>query len=102
MISNTASLLVTIAFLAGFAGCKGKATESSGPATDPAEAEVACTTDDDCDGTLTCMGGACVDTSSKAIYTDPSNAVTPDKVQREVQQRTQQAVDRADEALNVE
>jgi len=99
------SPLLSASFLAlalafGGAACGGdkKADSSEEP-----QAPVACSTDDDCTGGLTCLGGECTDTSAKALYDkDSTNAVTPDKVQREVQQRSQQHVDRANDALNAE
>ena len=44
-----------------------------------------CTSNEDCLRDWLCMDEACVDPDSKAIYTDPQNAVTPEKVKRELQ-----------------
>lgn len=73
------------------------------PAEAAAEAPATCSSNADCDDGLTCLGGECTDTSAKALYDgDSTNAVTPEKVQREVEQRSQQHVDRANDALNAE
>jgi hypothetical protein len=84
------SLSVSLAVSA----CKGKPE----PAAEPPPPPASCATASDCPEHWVCLGGRCTDPSSTAIYSDPSNAVTPDKVEREVEQAGQkheQDVDRA-------
>lgn len=93
-----------LALALGCAACGGdkKPASESNDSEKPAAAAT-CDTDDDCGQGLTCLGGECTDTSAKALYDrDSTNAVTPEKVQREVDKRSQQHVDRANEALNAE
>lgn len=89
-------VVLALSLLAG-AGCgktKPEPAASAGP--------VACQSNDDCakvKAGMVCLARQCADRSTRALYDDnPSNAVTPEKVQREVEQRQadhEQQVDRA-------
>ena len=83
----------------GFAvsACSGK----KAPESEPEEDEVECQTNSDCEGNLQCLGNECVDTSSKAIYSNPSNAVTPEKVKREVELRQRAHTEQVDKSLDL-
>ncbi len=78
-------ILVTgalIACLGMASGCRGKPPAEAGP-----KKARACNTSDDCETGWVCLANACADMRSKAIYTDTANAVTPDKVKRELEQK---------------
>ena len=89
-----------IALLLGslLVACGAKKTAEPPPAGDD---EPECETSADCEGNWQCLGGECVDTSSRAIYTDPSNAVTPEKVKREVEKRQRQHTEQVDKSLDL-
>jgi hypothetical protein len=87
-------------------GCGGKkapppedAETAETAETDEREAE--CDVDGDCGHNEMCIDGDCVSANSKAIYTRPSNAVTPEKVKHEVEKRTQAHEKRVDESLDL-
>jgi len=80
---RTALLLFAVALPAP--GC-GKSRTAGGDAAPAGAARRACETDQDCPARWLCLAGACADPSSKAVYTDPKNAVTADKVKKHVEQ----------------
>ena len=86
-------LLVVLAVSSVLAGC-----ESNKPPPPPG----ACKADPDCADGWVCLAGRCTDPAAGAIITDPSNAVTPDKIKRELEHRTSASEDRAEQALDVE
>lgn len=67
---------------------------------EPAEAEpLACESNQDCEAGWVCLDGECASAASGAIYTDPANAVTPDKVRGEIEKIQENSQKRADEIL---
>jgi hypothetical protein len=65
------------------------------------EPEIAsCETNEDCEQGEVCLAKECASAASGAIYTDPSRAVTPDKVKAHVEMINEQAQKRADDILN--
>jgi hypothetical protein len=71
--------------------CRDSRQGAPEPAAEPAPAAaVSCGGNSDCPETWICLAGKCTDPSEGAIYSDPSNAVTPDKVEREMEQLGQQ------------
>ncbi len=81
--------------LATLASCSGKKK----PAADQAEQASRCEDNSDCEESEVCLDGACASTAPGAIYSDPQNAVTPDKVKAEVERINKAAEDRADKEL---
>jgi hypothetical protein len=80
--------LLSLSALASLpAGCKGKT---------PPSAPKSCQKDTDCPDPLICLAGACADPRESAIYTNPSQAVTPQKVKQQVEQTNQQIEDKLD------
>jgi hypothetical protein len=53
-------------------------------------APASCADRSDCPETWICLAGKCTNPSEAAIYSDPANAITPDKVEREMEQIGQQ------------
>ncbi len=45
-----------------------------------------CAADSDCAQGWVCLAHACADPRASAVYTHPSNAVTPEKVKQQVEQ----------------
>jgi hypothetical protein len=90
------SLVLVLAVALSLVGCTKKKAAPS-----PAEA-ASCTSAADCSDGMVCLAGACTKSSSGAIYTDPSNAVTPDKVKRDFEQRGAQHAEDVDKALEAE
>ncbi len=85
-----------IAMLLLSAGCgDSKKSENASPA----EEQLVCEGNDDCEEGWVCLDGECANAASGAIYTDPSNAVTPDKVKAQVDKINANAQKRADEIL---
>jgi len=58
-------------------------------ATGSQAAGTVCRSNAQCANGWACLDNKCVDPSSAALYTHPSNAVTPDKVKREVEHQVQ-------------
>ncbi len=81
-------------------GCSSKngAEEKSAPAT--AE-KISCDTNADCRGEWKCLGGYCTDPRAKALYTDPKNAVTPDKMKQEVEKMNKEREKKVDKTLDL-
>lgn len=67
----------------------------------PATEKVACESNEDCQTGWACLDGECASTVTKDIYADPGNAVTPEKVKRELEKRTKQHADRVDKVLDM-
>jgi hypothetical protein len=86
-----------IVLLGCVAACKGGKKKEA----EPAEA-TACSSDDDCEDGWVCLAKKCANPSSGAIYDDPANAVTPEKVQQQVEQTGQQHEKDIDKALGTE
>ncbi len=75
-------------------------SSNKGNSDEPEEsAPMSCESTEDCDDNMVCLAGECASTRSTDIYTDPANAVTPQKVKAEIEaiQNTQQK--RRDELL---
>ena len=67
---------------------------------EPTEAEpLTCESNQDCEAGWVCLDGECASAASGAIYTDPANAVTPDKVRGEIEKIQENSQKRADEIL---
>ena len=49
-----------------------------------------CHSNDDCTAPQICLAYECTDPRPGAIYTDPGNAVTPDKVKKDVEEKLNQ------------
>ncbi len=79
-------------------GCKDKKKEPPPEAADTAEE---CEATADCDHGEICLAGKCAGTSQKTIITDPGNAVTPDKVKREIENINKAAGARSDKSLDL-
>jgi len=90
-------LAIAFVLCLSVSGCGGK--KNAPPAEE--EDEVGCDSNSDCESGWQCLDHECVDTSSKAIYTHPSNAVTPEKVKREVERRQEEHTKRVDESLGL-
>jgi hypothetical protein len=73
-------LLVLTALVA----CR-RGTSSSAP-----DASLACSSKDDCPTAWVCLAGRCADPSTAAWVEHPSNAVTPQKVKEDVEQKLQE------------
>ncbi len=85
---------MTLAILA----CGGdKKADTSGD-----EKTVECESNADCEDGLVCLDSECADPSVKAHFTDPSRAVTPQKVKREVDKRTEEHRKRIDKSLDIQ
>ena len=83
--------LLLLALLA-LAGCPKSAPEATaGPK--------ACASSTDCPSGWVCLAKTCAHAAPGAIYTDTSNAVTPDKVKREVEQQLQAHDDKMDNLM---
>ena len=99
-----ARVLLPAALAIALAACSDD--EAEAPAEPQAEVEetrpAECTTDQDCEAQMVCLAGACTKAAAGAIYTDPSNAVTPDKVQGDLEQRGAQHGENIDKALEAE
>lgn len=81
---------IALLFVASAAGChrfkkNAAADDDAGPAA--GATTLACQATADCPSGWVCMAQRCTDPRSKAIYTDPANAVTPGKVRKEVEQQ---------------
>lgn len=87
--------LLVVLVLVSLASCKGDQKKKAKPGAQPAR----CSQDADCDSGWVCLAGACTDPSAGAIYTDPSNAVTPDKVKQHVEDTAAQHGKDIDQAL---
>lgn len=71
--------------------CRDSGQSAPAPAAEQAPAAaVSCAGNSDCPETWICLAGKCTNPSEGAIYSDPSNAITPDKVEREMEQLGQQ------------
>jgi hypothetical protein len=70
--------------------CKDRKPGGPEPGAVTAPAAASCASDSDCPEKWVCLASRCANPSSSAIYTDPSRAVTPDKVEREMEQVGQQ------------
>jgi len=79
--SRVASL--SLLLLLSLSACRGRKKSEAEPKP-PAPA--ACAANADCPEHWVCLASRCTDPGSTAIYSDPSNAVTPEKVEREVEQ----------------
>jgi hypothetical protein len=77
------SLALSLLVLGLLPACNDK---PSGAAAQPES----CESDSDCKDGWTCLAQACADPRSGGIYSDPTTAVTPDKVKKEIELRTQQ------------
>ncbi len=69
--------------------CRDSTQSAPGPA-EQAPSPVSCSGNADCAENWICLAGKCTNPSEGAIYSDPSNAITPDKVEREMEQIGQQ------------
>jgi len=78
--------LLGLAVLLSVCGCKGK----KGSSEDAPAPVTRCASDTDCSAGWVCLDGKCADPGTGAIYGDPANAVTPDKVKRELEQTGQE------------
>ncbi len=83
-------LIFSSLFLLCVSACKDSKQNAPEPEPETAPAPAACATDSDCPDTWICLASKCSNPNPAAIYTDPSNAVTPDKVGREIEQLGQQ------------
>ncbi len=63
------------------------------------EASLVCESDDECEAGWVCLDGECANAASGAIYTDPANSVTPDKVKGQIEKIQENSQKRADEIL---
>ena len=95
--------LASLLAWAALSGCRDRKPSEPGTETVPASASgpASCASNSDCPEKWICLASRCANPSSAAIYTDPSKAVTPDKVEREVEQvgqRHEQAIDEQVEA----
>ena len=79
-------------------GLLGACSDKKNPAEEPEIAK--CESNEDCEQGEVCLANECASAASGAIYTDPSKAVTPDKVKRHVDMINEQAQKRADEILS--
>ena len=92
------SLILLLALAAAVPAC-GKSKKPAEQAEEGDESARVCESNDDCEAGWVCLDGECANSASGAIYTDPGNAVTPDKVRGEVERIQQQAQERADKIL---
>jgi len=93
---SISSLALLFVLSAGLSGCgKKKAAEE-----EVDDDSLTCETNDDCEAGWVCLAGECANSASGAIYTDPSHAVTPDKVKNQVDQINEASQKRADEILD--
>jgi hypothetical protein len=63
------------------------------------EAAPACETNADCAQGEVCLAKECASAAPGAIYTDPSSAVTPDKVKKEMEMINKAAEDRMNKMM---
>lgn len=84
--------------------CGGKKSEDKAEEEpeSAAPAEPECTTDDECPRNQVCYLEACVSTSSKRDIYSQRGKVTPAKVKREVERRTEERQKQLDRGLNME
>ncbi len=94
------TLLLFLSLSVGVVGCKGK-TSKQETLVEEDDGHRECETNDDCDNNWVCLAGECTDASSKAIYTDPKHAVTPEKMFDHLQEAAENSAHRADEALGM-
>jgi hypothetical protein len=88
------SLSVVLAFGMSALGCdKDKKAKESDPEL------LLCEANEDCEEGWVCLAGECANAASGAIYTDPANAVTPDKVRGQIEKIQENSQKRADEIL---
>lgn len=67
----------------------------------PQEEEVSsCESTADCGESMVCLDGECASTKGGAIYTDTKNAITPDKVRKEIEAIGDKRQQRYDELLD--
>ena len=78
-------------------GCKGQAGRD---VESKARAGSTCAQNSDCAEGLVCLADKCADPSAKALYTDPGNAVTPEKVKQHVEAIGEKARRDLDEAVD--
>jgi hypothetical protein len=87
-----------LAALSSLGACSDKKAASEEPVEKTANA-AACETNSDCAQGEVCLAKACASAAPGAIYDDPANAVTVDKVKAQMDMINKQAEERMDEAL---
>lgn len=95
--------LASLAAWAALSGCRDRRPSEPGAEAAPASTSgpASCASDTDCPEKWICLASRCANPGPAAIYTDPSVAVTPDKVEGEVEQvgqRHEQDIDEQVEA----
>lgn len=80
-------------------GAFGCGKDKQAKASEEDEEVLVCEETADCEDGWVCLDGECANSASGAIYTDPANAVTPDKVKREIENIQKNAQKRNDEIL---
>jgi hypothetical protein len=82
---------VVLVALACIAACNGKPKATKDPKS--------CRSNEECSPGWVCLAYECADPRAKAIYTAPSNAVTPDKVRRQLEETQKQREAKTDQVL---
>jgi hypothetical protein len=104
---STLVLLIAALTTVGACNSKKKSADqvldeaSGGAATAPATTlGGACASNEDCSQGEVCLAQVCASTAPGAIYTDPHNAVTSDKVKAQMDMINKAAEDRVEKILN--
>ena len=77
----------------------GACSDNKKNSVDEATKEAACESNADCQQGEVCLAKVCASAAPGAIYTNPSNAVTPDKVKAQMDMVNKAAEERVDKIL---
>ncbi|MCP4447553.1 MAG: hypothetical protein GY811_19765 [Myxococcales bacterium] len=88
---------LVVGLCVSISGC-GKNKEADNAGEDESS-DLTCESNSDCEPGWVCLEEECANAASGAIYTDTTNAVTPDKVRGQIEKIQEDSNKRADEVL---